>query len=78
MYPYELGELSPRDAGKLSAHRLSATCSTAALQRRLAEAKSQRRGWLCFVLLRRRSYLDGLIDGFEHELALRGSEAHEH
>lgn len=70
----ELGDLKPWDAGRLRAHQIAACSSTQVLRRRLKRAQSRRRGWLCWVLARRRAFLDGLIDGLAHELELRARD----
>lgn len=74
----DLGSLDPWDEGKLHAHQLSAYSSTPVLEHRLQRARACRRGWLCWILLRRRSFLDGFINGLEGELNRRAHDAAPH
>jgi hypothetical protein len=71
----EMGDLSPWDAGKLRAHQFSASRPTEDVRGRLEQARSDRRGWLCRIMFWRRPYLDGFIDGLQHELDLRMRDA---
>jgi len=74
----DLGDLKPWDAGRLRAHQLSAYSSTQVLKSRLDRARMRRGGLLCWILASRRSYLDGLISGLQHELAIREQGHSEH